>query len=127
MACTILRDGGRVLSRRTGVWILAGVTLLVTAAAMFAPRIAQPLSYHHFADQRSWLGIPNFGDVASNLGFAVVGLWGLWALLAAFSHEGQGYRIDSEFLQSVFLSWVLGTWCCSVWNGLVRYFGGDWT
>jgi hypothetical protein len=47
--------------------------------------------------------------------------------LAAFSHEGQEYRIDSEFLQSVFLSWVLGTWCCSVWNGLVRYFGGVWT
>jgi hypothetical protein len=82
MACTILRDGGRVLSRRTGVWILAGVTLLVTAAATFAPRIAQPLSYHHFADQRSWLGIPNFGNVASNLGFAAVGLWGLWVLLA---------------------------------------------
>src|SRR5437899_8041465 len=23
-------------------------------------------SYHHFADQRVWLGIPHFGDVASN-------------------------------------------------------------
>jgi hypothetical protein len=71
-----------VVSRRTGVWILAGVNVLVAVVAVFTPRMAQPLSYHHFADQRSWLGIPNFGDVASNLGFAVVGLWGLWVLLA---------------------------------------------
>jgi hypothetical protein len=71
-----------VLSRPTGVWILAGVTVLLAGAAMFTPRIAQPLSYHHFADQRGWLGIPNFGDVASNVGFAAIGLWGLWILLA---------------------------------------------
>lgn len=37
----------------------------------------QPQSYHSFADQRSWLGIPNFRDVVSNLPFAVVGIWGL--------------------------------------------------
>jgi hypothetical protein len=36
-----------------------------------------PPSYHHFADQRGWLGIPNFGDVASNLAFLVAGLCGL--------------------------------------------------
>lgn len=26
---------------------------------------------------RGWLGIPNFGDVASNVPFAIVGIWGL--------------------------------------------------
>src|SRR5262249_42789133 len=36
-----------------------------------------PLSYHNFADHRSWLGIPNFNDVASNLPFAIVGILGL--------------------------------------------------
>jgi len=36
-----------------------------------------PPSYHHFADQRSLLGVPNFGDVASNSVFLLVGLWGL--------------------------------------------------
>lgn len=44
---------------------------------MLFPRVAQPLSYHNFADHRSWLGIPNFGDVASNLFFAISGAWGL--------------------------------------------------
>ena len=54
--------------------------LLLTAAAIIAaifwllvPAIPQPLAYHNFADHRGWLGIPNFGDVASNLPFAVVG------------------------------------------------------
>jgi hypothetical protein len=46
-------------------------------AAAFLPRIPQPLSYHNFADHRAWLGVPNFGDVVSNLPFALVGLWGL--------------------------------------------------
>src|SRR5207248_2745019 len=45
------------------------------------PPIPQPASYHQFADQRAWLGIPNFGEVASNLAFAVVGLAGLWFLV----------------------------------------------
>jgi len=36
-----------------------------------------PPSYHNFADQRGWLGIPNFGDVSSNLAFLVAGICGL--------------------------------------------------
>ena len=58
-----------------------GVGAGVAIATMFAPRVAQPLAYHNFADNRSWLGIPNFGDVVSNLGFAFVGVWGLAVLL----------------------------------------------
>jgi len=42
--------------------------------------IAQPESYHAFADQRRILGIPNFWNVISNLPFAVAGLAGLRAL-----------------------------------------------
>ena len=74
-----------MLSKRTGVVVLAGVTLSVIVAAIFAPRIAQPLSYHDFADRRAWLGIFNFGDVVSNAGFAIVGVWGLLVLLGKSS------------------------------------------
>jgi hypothetical protein len=56
------------------MWVLAG---LVTTGALFSPRIPQPQTYHHFADQRIFLAIPHFFDVVSNLGFLVVGLWGL--------------------------------------------------
>ena len=39
--------------------------------------VAQDPAYHAFADQRGWLGIPNFLNVASNLPFVAVGLAGL--------------------------------------------------
>jgi hypothetical protein len=61
--------------------VLLGLTAIVAVAACLAPRIAQPESYHHFADRRGRLGIANFGDVASNVAFAVAGIWGLFALL----------------------------------------------
>jgi hypothetical protein len=58
-----------LISRRAGLWVLIGFTLAVAAAAVLAPRIPQSQSYHDFADHRALLGIPNFGDVASNLLF----------------------------------------------------------
>ncbi len=66
-----------MISQRFGGWLLLATTIAVAAAASLAPRVAQPLSYHQFADQRPWLGIPRFGDVVSNLPFALVGLAGL--------------------------------------------------
>ena len=45
------------------------------------PPIAQPQSYHAFADGRTMLGLPNFHNVASNLPFAAVGILGLSLLL----------------------------------------------
>ena len=76
-----------MISRRAGVWVLVAFTVLLVAAAALLPRIPQPQSYHDFADQRRWLGIPNFGDVASNLLFAVSGVWGLIFLLGRRGHE----------------------------------------
>jgi hypothetical protein len=55
--------------------------------ALLIPPIPQPLSYHNFADHRGWLGIPNFGDVVSNVPFAIVGIWGLIFLFARNSAE----------------------------------------
>jgi hypothetical protein len=63
-------------------------SLLVVAVVFFLlPRIPQPLVYHLFADQRSFLGIPNFANVVSNLPFAVIGVWGLLFLLRSNSTE----------------------------------------
>ncbi|NHQ87514.1 hypothetical protein HA050_15455 [Iodobacter sp. HSC-16F04] len=39
--------------------------------------IAQHAHYHDFADQRAGFGLPNLSDVLSNLGFAIIGIWGL--------------------------------------------------
>jgi len=76
-----------LISRRAGAWVLVAFTLAVGAVAMLAPRIPQPQSYHNFADQRGWLGIHDFGNVASNLLFAVAGAWGLIFLLRKSKQE----------------------------------------
>jgi hypothetical protein len=45
--------------------------------------IAQDPSYHRFADQAAWLGIPNFWNVVTNVPFLLVGLYGLGILSRA--------------------------------------------
>ena len=55
----------------------AGVAAVVF---VFVPPLPQPAWYHDFADQRAFLGVPNFLDTASNLFFLAVGLAGLAAL-----------------------------------------------
>jgi hypothetical protein len=64
----------RVRGRAYALAVL-GVLLVILAFAL--PPFAQPQGYHDFADQRAWLGIPNYGNVASNVMFLVVGLVGL--------------------------------------------------
>jgi hypothetical protein len=70
-----------MISRKTGLVVMGVITAIVAVVACLLPRIPQPQSYHMFADQRGFLGIPNFGDVVSNVPFAIVGIWGLVFLL----------------------------------------------
>ncbi len=70
-----------MLPRSNVPLLLIFVAVAIAFVALLFPPIAQPLSYHNFADHRGWLGIPNFGDVVSNLPFAIVGVWGLIILL----------------------------------------------
>ena len=62
---------------------LAAVFILLLAAALLGPSVAQSAHYHAFADQRSWGGLPHAMDVISNLPFALWGMVGIWALLGA--------------------------------------------
>lgn len=67
--------------------LLLTVAVVIATIAHLLPPIPQPLAYHNFADQRRWLGIPNFGDVVSNLPFALVGIAGLIFLFGAGARE----------------------------------------
>lgn len=58
------------------------------------PRIPQLQSYHVFADQRSILGIPNFGDVVSNVPFGVIGICGLLFLLRSSRNQLKMVFVD---------------------------------
>lgn len=72
--------GAGIGAARRRAWAIALAGVLLAVAAFALPPVAQPQSYHGFADRRGWLGLPNFGDVASNLAFLAVGLLGLSAV-----------------------------------------------
>lgn len=74
--------------------LLLAITSVVGVVGLLLPRIPQPQAYHMFADQRSFLGIPNFGDVVSNLPFAIVGLWGLMFLLRSNGRQDPTTFLD---------------------------------
>lgn len=63
-------------------YLLAALALL-TLVAIFAP-VLPASSWHipHYVDGRDWLGIPNAGDVLSNLAFLAMGVWGFERLRA---------------------------------------------
>jgi len=56
---------------------MIGVAFGIALLMFRLPTMPQSPAYHQFADQRSWLGIPNFLNVISNLAFAVIGILGL--------------------------------------------------
>ena len=61
-------------------WAPTAVMAIAAAAMLAHGPIAQYAHYHEFADGRALLGLHNAADVLSNVGFAMVGSWGLWAL-----------------------------------------------
>lgn len=65
------------LSFRQRVSILVGLLVAGLLALLALDPIPQDPDYHRFADTRAFLSIPNFNDVASNAGFALVGLLGI--------------------------------------------------
>jgi hypothetical protein len=74
------------------------VTFGLIAALLIHGPIAQLPHYHDFADARPLLGLANGANVLSNLGFILVGLWGLWRLAPAARHPSlaagwPGYRL----------------------------------
>lgn len=72
--------GGTLVSKKTSITLLFSAALLTVIVALFFDPIPQPQAYHAFADDRSWLGIPNAWNVLSNVSFALVGVWGLLLL-----------------------------------------------
>lgn len=62
----------------------ANIALIATALTavllifILTSPVPQDPAYHQFADTRNLLGVANFYNVASNLPFLVVGVWGLW-------------------------------------------------
>ncbi len=77
------------LSRRTRLLMLGGIAAAGVVTIFLFPPVPQDSSYHNFADQRGWAGIPNAWNVLSNLPFLVVGVMGIRDLLAGAQDEAR--------------------------------------
>jgi len=79
--------------RRRGLLIL-GLGAAAAAGAFSLPPIPQDPAYHHFADQRAFLGVPNFLNVISSAAFLAAGWPGLGFLLGRRRRGPAGSFID---------------------------------
>ena len=86
----------KLTSQKANAGLLLLLTAVVAVAFSLLPRIPQPQAYHLFADRRGLLGIPNFGDVVSNVPFGVIGILGLLFLLGSDSDRLAGCFLDSR-------------------------------
>jgi hypothetical protein len=72
-------------NRRRAAIVRHSILLFAALAAIVVvftrPAVPQGLAYHHFADQRSFAGIPNCLNVLSNVPFAIAGLLGISAAM----------------------------------------------
>ena len=73
--------------KRLVVYLPALFTLLSGLVMLVHGPIGQPANYHDFADHANFLGIPYANDVLSNLGFALVGAWGVLSLWPQRQHR----------------------------------------
>ncbi len=85
------------------VGILLVVAAVAVGVAWSLPPIAQDPAYHDFADRRTVFGVANFGNVASNVGFLIVGAMGLGLVLggrgrARFALRGERWPYVVLFL-----------------------------
>ncbi len=64
--------------KRRVAWLIAIVLAPLLYLLFLHAPIPQDKGYHFFADVRTCLGIQNFGNVASNLAFLLVGVIGAW-------------------------------------------------
>jgi hypothetical protein len=87
-----------------GLFVIPAALLVLIGSAI--PRIPQPQSYHLFADRRSFLGISNFGDVASNLPFAAIGIRGLILVLRSRFRKGATLFLDEREMWPYFFVFV---------------------
>lgn len=97
----------RVHDRHVGRLLVGAIGVLCGIAVSTWSMLPQqdPAAYFNFADQRMYLGIPNFADVASNLLFIYVGLWGMLSVFSSlWLHRPKSIMVSLFFVNlSVFL------------------------
>lgn len=82
--------------------IILIILLFITTSALLsiASPIPQNPNYHNFADKRALFGVNNFGDVASNIPYLLVGILGM---LATFKFRKDRTKFINEIETIPFL------------------------
>ncbi|WP_156909288.1 hypothetical protein [Ottowia thiooxydans] len=94
-------------------FMLAAFVLLGLLVAVCSPVVGLPHTYHAFADQRDWLGLPYAMDVLTNLPFA---LMGFFLLRAARQSRGQVSSVHSALATLTGLGLVTTMLCSSIYH-----------
>lgn len=102
-------------------WILCGIAGALIVALLVHGPIAQPMSYHGFADQRTLFGIPHFWNVVSNLPFLVIGGLGLRLVARGYSTGGD------TFLRPAYLTFFIGVLLVALGSGYYHLSPGNAT
>jgi hypothetical protein len=94
--------------------VLIGTFALIVFAVV-GPHVGNPVGYHHFVDERSWLGVPHAGDVLSNLAFFIAGVAGAWSL---WRLPARSLTNMERAMASLFFAGLVATSACSSWYHL---------
>jgi hypothetical protein len=97
----------KLSNKHKGIFVF--LTLISIGALCVMPSISQDPHYHHFADGRTFIGIPNFLNVVSNLPFLIVGIIGLMKLTQVTSVNSPKEAMICFFV-SVILTGLGSAW-----------------
>ncbi len=81
-----------MVSLKKSLTLLLSATLLLIMFFSLTLPIPQSQSYHRFADQRNWQGMPNAWNVLSNIAIALPGIGGLYLLLSSDKVQFNDHR-----------------------------------
>jgi hypothetical protein len=76
-------------------------------------------AYHLFADRRGWLGVPNAGDVLSNLPFLFTGAWGFFVCWN--SKPAPGTRLTEPWERRAWLVMFAGVFATGLGSGYYHW------
>lgn len=86
------------------LWLIYGAIILAVIALAYVGPIAQDKDYHRFSDNRTFLSLPNFFNVISNLPFLLTGILGI----RLFQTNNFKSSLQRQPLLSVYLTFFTG-------------------
>ncbi len=67
----------KLSTNKLAILLIVVSLLAILGTLLLLPPIPQNQDYHNFADHHTYFSIPNFWNVVSNIGFILVGFWGI--------------------------------------------------